>query len=198
MMIEHRERHYRAFTLIELLVVVAIIAVLVSILLPAMGRARDQTRLAICKARLHSIGTAVTAYAGANNGFQPVEPKLDNPHKTLIETLKVTDPEVFYCPSATDEAICLSDENIEAGNISYFYFSCTNATANRDASTFLRRLIKWPRILRATMEPQTWVAADCWFSGQPTAHRYFKKGINYLLIDGSVHMLNSGASSVFK
>ncbi len=54
-----------AFTLIEVLVVLAIIALLVAILLPAVSRVRDQARLAICGSNLRQIGTGITAYANA-------------------------------------------------------------------------------------------------------------------------------------
>lgn len=60
-----------AFTLIELLVVVAIIAVLISILLPSLGRAREQTRTASCQANFHNLGLALTMYADANRGYFP-------------------------------------------------------------------------------------------------------------------------------
>lgn len=56
-------RHYRkAFTLIELLVVVAIIAVLVALLLPALGRARQQAKIVVCAANLHQVGVALVSY----------------------------------------------------------------------------------------------------------------------------------------
>jgi prepilin-type N-terminal cleavage/methylation domain-containing protein/prepilin-type processing-associated H-X9-DG protein len=51
-----------AFTLIELLVVISIIALLVSILLPALSSARDQAKMAVCSVHISGIGKAVTIY----------------------------------------------------------------------------------------------------------------------------------------
>ena len=52
-----------AFTLVELLVVVTIVVVLLAMLAPALDRAVYQAELAVCGARLHGIGAAVTLYA---------------------------------------------------------------------------------------------------------------------------------------
>ena len=60
-----------AFTLIELLVVVAIIALLVSILLPSLQRAREQAMMAPCAANLHQLGLGLTMYAEDHRGRLP-------------------------------------------------------------------------------------------------------------------------------
>ena len=57
----------KRFTLIELLVVVSIIAILASLLLPALGKARKSTRLLLCKNNLKQIGTSVIMYADDND-----------------------------------------------------------------------------------------------------------------------------------
>ena len=64
----------QGFTLIELLVVVAVIALLLGILLPALTRARDRSRLVKCQANLRTIGHGVEFYLGDNRDFFPDAP----------------------------------------------------------------------------------------------------------------------------
>ena len=53
----------RGFTLIELLVVIAIIAVLMGILMPALGKARKQAWGSLCQSNLRQVGVAANLYA---------------------------------------------------------------------------------------------------------------------------------------
>lgn len=61
----------KAFTLIELLVVVAIIALLISILLPSLSRARELAKRAVCSANLRGIGQSFYIYANDNEEWFP-------------------------------------------------------------------------------------------------------------------------------
>jgi prepilin-type processing-associated H-X9-DG protein/prepilin-type N-terminal cleavage/methylation domain-containing protein len=61
----------RAFTLIELLIVVAIIALLIGILLPALSKSRQLGRATACLANMHSLAQAIQMYADNNEGRLP-------------------------------------------------------------------------------------------------------------------------------
>lgn len=60
-----------AFTLVELLIVISIIALLLSILVPSLARARSQAKRVICQTRLKQWGYAFEIYAQQNNNFYP-------------------------------------------------------------------------------------------------------------------------------
>ncbi len=66
-MSKERKYHNAGFTLIELLVVISIIALLVSILMPSLGKARESARKIFCMSNLRQAGISMATFAAENN-----------------------------------------------------------------------------------------------------------------------------------
>lgn len=124
-----KRRAPAAFTLIELLVVIGIIAILASLVLPAIGSVRTKSESARCAANLRQIGAALMTFAGEQNGFFPTAGStvlhggIDSMTQKSgwteqLEPYLGTDLRVYHCDSAT-RAI--------ANNKIYSYFLGTRA-----------------------------------------------------------------------
>ncbi len=69
--LRRRAASRRGFTLVELLVVIAIIGILISLLLPAVNRSREEGRRLKCSSNLHQVGLALLLYAQKMGKFPP-------------------------------------------------------------------------------------------------------------------------------
>ena len=74
-----KQHKHNAFTLIELLVVISIIALLIAILLPALGAARRTARNSDCLSRMRNVSIAIKAFEAENKGFMPAAYNGDSP-----------------------------------------------------------------------------------------------------------------------
>jgi prepilin-type N-terminal cleavage/methylation domain-containing protein/prepilin-type processing-associated H-X9-DG protein len=141
---ENRRRATGAFTLIELLVVIGIIAVLVALLLPVMGRARASARFTACKSNIRQQLQAHALYAQNWHDFKPplfrrgtasvqvdwVSPDTKWSNKFVGEGLLVSEGyvpfETLLCPSEAMAEDAERDrnawDNLANSGSSYVYF----------------------------------------------------------------------------
>ncbi|MCK5270921.1 MAG: prepilin-type N-terminal cleavage/methylation domain-containing protein [Sedimentisphaerales bacterium] len=103
----------KGFTLIELLVVISIIALLLSILLPVLGRARESAKKVVCLSNMRQMGIAVQCYLmECDNHLPPSSCRISDPDDYWLRILAKYTGEtlLFRCPS--DKANNFVDWNV--------------------------------------------------------------------------------------
>ena len=149
-----KRRH--GFTLIELLVVVSIIALLVSILLPSLQKAREAAKTVVCKAQMRQIGFAFVYYGDDNNDMAcpSVGPDESNvvdrywyvKFARYVSNEMATEGKLFDCPSDKEPREVPSGLMTYAMSFSYPDYFGDMSRAGWDSAGSPYALIKTARL----------------------------------------------------
>jgi prepilin-type N-terminal cleavage/methylation domain-containing protein len=191
----------RAFTLVELLVVIGILTILLSILLPAISKARAEGLNIKCESNLHQVGIALLTYADSNGflfptnmGYDPAHvnpyPDTGDSHTVYttwpIEIWGVWNPPVLLCPVDTDAGDMPAAQHSYVLNSHMGYWNVKFSTGlpdHRSSSDVVLMGEKISTIYDYYMEYGDFDRVVAQF------HHGIKLGANYLMLDMHVDMI---------
>ncbi len=192
-----------AFTILEMLVVIFVIAVLTSLLIPSLAKARNAARTTVCVAHLKQIGAAVFTYAFDADDRAPAVMKRAGttaPRSLLsrtgryvnlgllIETGITEDPSIFYCPSQKQFWYGSDPSYLPQATIAGSYAYAVHVRAGKS-----------PQVAR--LRHLALISDD--FTGRRGAsggigQHSHKVGYNVLYTDGSASWYNDADESIWK
>lgn len=201
----------RGFTLIELLVVIAIIAMLATLLFPALNRAREKAMQIACMSNLRQLGIVVTSYVGDNNGWIPSAWKRARTHPAIYAFTDDThgfpegwlwayykDHNMLRCPSGYvryPDGMIPSGQRVKNWNTGLNANVCEVQGIATPQRRFSRFREPSGTVLGADVTAERWAtdnASQMMFAplrlGNPYDYRSYRhsNGINLLFLDGRV------------
>ena len=221
-----RKEERNHFTLIELLVVMAIIAILASLLLPALGSVKEKSKSAVCAGNMKQLGSAFMLYTDDYNGYaidtiycannifgpamtsqyeQTLCPYLNYPVFTWFNPGEKPPAPSALCPSGRLDGTFNNARSNNTGNPnpSYgynYYFRETAGGGNYKWSSKLAR-VRSASVRMVFVEASSLVDASTgpgWIYGNAMIARRHFNGSNILFLDQHVNFFTHAQISEFK
>jgi len=168
-----RRKERSGFTLIELLVVVAIIALLISILLPSLARARELAKRTTCAANNSGMGKGLFTYASENSDSWPIAPNsMMNSPATAVQYYNMTGKNGGMAPVNTTPTWLISPwpntlsttrnlwELVRSGGTSPKSFVCPSSSDGADTVDNPADYFDFPAKLTPANVDRGWVAGE--------------------------------------
>ncbi len=192
-----------AFTLLELLVVISIVVVLISTLLPVLGRARETGRKVACMNNLRQIGLVYPVYAQNYSGYIiPATTKAVAPEPNYWAALASVElnldakrpwTNVFRCPSNTAVPTLPN-----GANFSYYTGSAISGDLSSNLAPMKADQViakRGRKIVLAESIQGAYFAGSPDGSGNRQTQNWHETGANYLMVDGVVQWMADPAFS---
>ncbi|MCC7351244.1 MAG: DUF1559 domain-containing protein [Phycisphaerales bacterium] len=199
-------RRIRAFTLVELLVVIGIIALLISILLPTLNKARESAKTVACSSNLRQIHLACQMYANDWKSFLPWGTggtTWNTQWNSLLMDLK-------YLPGASNGYInmafaCPAEDTMELADAPFRTHYALNYRHTWGGVGWMNQTSKWTQIRFASTTilltdgyPRNYVAVWPYYNDDPSdtsnwytpRYRHPKNTANFCMFDGHVETGN--------
>ena len=176
--LRRRFRGALGFTLIELLVVISIIAILISILLPALAKARELANRAVCMANIRGVIQAMLTYSQSNGGVFPATPV--NPPNSVP---------LAYQDAPGQPAGYLAAESLTAPAVVQSWYE-TGTTSTYDRPSPLAGF--WLLVLQGYETPASFICPSDPLAAGPSLEYYSNGGTNQYV--GNFGYMSSAAA----